>query len=210
MSSRTGVPPRPPREIVADVIALLMDRYVIITSEQNVDIIEKVCGITRADIQSASTRRARAGWHNGILLPAAWADGRKAKKRLDLQPRPPGMSKRTGPPRKARKGGSELWCTAGKGKLGEPHWASAEEFIVKADAPWTRHSLCDEHRKMYHRARHVKVRALENMTEMGVELSLDEDSNIIGMKCAGCGTEFVKGDTICGTASMRHKGCAEG
>ena len=204
-------------EIGADVIATLAFHEVLTGSS-----LQKAMGLTGIDkdqLQQAVNRRRGAQWAALKLTDSPTAKPYSA-------PSPTGQRRSAGsrttaptptrkrPPtnqRRQQQGptGLELWCS-GSEEEPEGHFAPEDHFLVRSDRPHLRVSKCDEHRHAYQAARVVKVAAREAIGEIGIQIRLDPESNLIGLACKECGQPLKAGETIEGDAQVRHELCPTG
>lgn len=207
-------------DVGADVIATLV-RYELL-GPRDIDRALDLCGLDRDQLKAGIARRRGAGWDSLRLgrentrgtYPSPEPTRRRSTGRRQTTPR---AQPRKRPPTNQRKqrpspdgNGIELWCT-GDGDGKEAHWAPEQDFIVRSDRPHLRVSKCDHHRKTYQRAhRSVAMAAREAISEAGLRLVLDDDSNLIGIECKACGQPFVPGDEVHGVATLEHAHCAGG
>ena len=195
---------RPDVEIVSDVLVDLVHEKIV--APQQAEAAALRLGIGREDLSEAVMRRTAAGWRAPVLAREK-VDGRQDRPRTEPVPKPATVGQGVHQRKSRVVGGiAELWCV-GLEKQGA-HWAPEDEFLVRADYPWRRMSQCDEHRKQYQRARHVKVAAREALSEVGLEFLVDRRSNLIGVVCKGCGKPFKVGDEAVGDSTLTHRGCA--
>lgn len=200
-----------PAAAAADAIMTLIYYEVIVNTRPSIDRITRLTGITRADLEAARLRLGKVSYkpinvHHPDYIPTVRRPSSKPAESRQTKPRPPGMK----PPPRQRDwrdtgDGIELWCT---GHTSHPaHWAREEDFIPRADRPHLRHTYCDEGRKSYQRSKRVSTRALEEISSAGFTLTLDADSNLVGVACKECGLPFTAGDHVEGAAVMRHIEC---
>ena len=84
---------------------------------------------------------------------------------------------------------------------------TADKFLHRVDRPGTFTSRCLECRRLYQRARQVTVAALDNIRKVGINLVLDGDSNIVGLKCDRCDQPFEPGQDLHADTTLRHVEC---
>lgn len=102
-----------------------------------------------------------------------------------------------------------LCCTSGKCGPGRDGWNPETEFLARVDRPGHRVSKCHECRRRYQAERHVKVATREALEAVGVQFTLDEHSNLIGLACAKCGVPFEPGDVAHGETRLSHDFCPD-
>lgn len=201
-----------PSETASDAVMSLIYHGIIRNNRETLAKIEKLTGIGRADLEASKRRLAKTVYRPIDVHQAERSGGlppqpRRVTPSRETAPRPAGMRK--GPVERDRRqnaqGGTELFCSGHDGHAA--HWAPEEEFLPRADRPHLRHVYCDEGRKSYLRARRVTTKVLDELSSAGFGLTLDEDSNLLGIVCKECGQPFAAGDDIEGDAVMRHALC---
>lgn len=93
----------------------------------------------------------------------------------------------------------------------EGHWAPITLFRIKpvkvGSETIRRMPYCVEGHRRYMRERRVTAAAVENLKKVGVVLSIDADSSIIGLKCAGCDEPFRPNDEVDVRGEPYHLAC---
>lgn len=224
---------RSEQEVAADVVARLLAKGWLPKGDKaRVARIARDLALPLSAIAAAADKAAASGWrvpHYSALRPTA---GREAeaprpvadvparaleaapapppagRSRRDPMPRPEGMKPATNARReRVIDGVPHLWCTGGKDHSHEAHWAPEASFLVRADLPHRRVTMCDDHRRRYQRARHVRVKVVDDLAAVGLAFVIDGESNLVGLRCKGCGNQLMAGDKAKGDAVLWHDAC---
>lgn len=217
--------PRTEVQVVADaVLALLRKGY--LNRAQTTGVLRTV-GIRQHDLVAALERFQTRGDQYAAPVRVA-ADDEPTRPRRGVQqphrphhqqlpdptpaptpppPTPEPTGQRRIPPTQQRRERRELDGVDHLLCAGCDRWIPEGEFLERSDRPGVRVSRCCDCRRRYQRARRVSTKVLDDMAQVGVAIRVDDESNLVGLACAGCGRPLKPGDELRVHGTPLHSTC---